>query len=66
MQRTFRKLAEKPGTWCTALGLSHLGTAVRTGPEVLHQAEAITALHVHAPAARVSADQQVRQAQEAI
>ena len=33
---------------------------------MLHQAEAITALHVQAPAARVSADQQVRQAQEAI
>ena len=36
--------------------------------QVLHQAEAITALHVQAPAARVGtgADQQVRQAQEAI
>ena len=34
--------------------------------QVLHQAEAITALHVQAPAARVGADQQVRQAQEGI
>ena len=60
MQRTFRKLAEKPGA---------RRCRCSTSAQVLHQAEAITALHVdlQAPAARVGtgADRQV-QAQEAI
>ena len=62
VQRTFRKLAEKPGARRCRCSTHR--------PQVLHQAEAITALHVdlQAPAARVGmgADQQVRQAQEAI